>query len=366
MSNIDREQIKNIIIDGYAKVLKRWPDKSGMDNYSKLLASGELTPEQFYEVLIMSDEYRDRFGPRTSGQNQKFAQRTSLRTEFTELGDSAIVYCMIGGNKLHEIKDYIPTTLGYVDKFIYIDGQSTDGTVEFMNKLSKDNNNKIILISKEWVDKFSYFRNFYLEYLKDQNYDGWIIVSDTDEHYPIDTLSKLREIIKMSEHGNAFNGIKFRARDIIVDDNDQTKIVSDSLSTYWKALMFKFHQNVIYEGEPHETLSGVPISWKRTDLIYKHIRSQRKIYERAVENFFISNSNRYSQKWSEFRSLCTKNNISKFKDFFKLYKEGTLASDIENWIYNHRNDNGDGDSEVREMAKLYYEMLHQEKLKHRT
>ncbi len=361
MSNLDQEQAKSIVIDGYTNILKRMPDKSGMDTYSKLLISGELTPEQFCRILIDSEEYKNRFGSETV-QNLNLEQYKSITTELTTLGNNAIVYCMMGGNKLHEIKDYIYTTLKYIDKFVYIDGYSTDGTVEFLNKLSKENGNKIILISKEWVDKFSYFRNFYLEYLRSQNYNGWVIVSDTDEHYPIDTLSRLRDIIKISNNGTIFNGIQFRAYDIIVDDNNPTKVISESLSTYWKALMFKFYPNIHYEGEPHETLCGAPINWKKTDLIYKHIRSQRKIYERAVENFFISNSNRCSQKWSEFRSLCTDNKISRFKEFFSTYKNGTLSKEIENWIYNHRNDSKDGDSEVREMAKLYFEILHPTKL----
>ena len=382
MGSMIQEQVRKIVIEGYVNILKRWPDKGGMSHYSEMLNNDKLTPEQFYDILLKSDEYKEKFGSVITVPSSIYLHKslqnipninTDIKTEPVINTDiktdtqNILTYCMIGGNKLHEIKDYIPTVLPYVDMFVYIDSYSTDGTVEFMKDLSEKNNNKIIVITKEWQDKFAYFRNFYLEYLKGINYDGWVLVSDTDEHFPIETLYQLRNLIKESEDGISYNGLEFRSYDVLIDDNDRTKIMSEKLSNYWKGLMFKFHPSIRYQGEPHESFTGISINWKRTDIIYKHIRSQRKIYERSVENFFISNSNRYSAKWSEFRFLCTKTNILTFEQFEELYNKGKLSKDIEDWIYNHRNDNqDDGDSEVREMAKLYYEILHPDKLKNIT
>lgn len=347
---MDDNEIKNIVIQGYKNILKRDPDPGGLANYINEIKKG-LTTERFYHILRNSEEYRKRFG----GQQSPIVP-FNVPTPSQSVS-STITYCMIGGNKLHEIKDYIPTVLPYIDKFVYIDSGSTDGTIEFLKDISSKNNNKIDVIVREWKDKFSYFRNFYLEHLRNQNYNGWVLTSDTDENYPTETLSQLRNLI-----GGTHSGVQFRAYDIMVDDNDPKKIVSQSLSNYWKGLMFKFHQNLRYEGEPHESLVGAPINWKKTDLTYRHIRSQLKVYYRATENFFISNSNRHSAKWGEFRMLCGKKGINRFAEFLERYKKGSLPKEIEGWIYNHRNDNqNEGDSEVREMAKLYYEILHPEK-----
>ncbi len=367
MINMDENEIKDTVTQGYRNVLKREPDPGGLSNYINEIKNG-LSIERFYHILRTSEEYRQRFGgqshlvplyvpPSQNTSNQKspiIPFNVSIPSQNTP---REIIYCMMGGNKLHEIKDYIHTVLPYVDKFVYVDSGSTDGTIEFLKDLSSKNNNKIDVIVREWQDKFSYFRNFYLEHLRNQNYDGWILTSDTDEHFPQETLSQLRDLT-----GGTHSGIQFRACDITIDDNDRTKIVSRSLSNYWKGLMFKFHQNLRYEGEPHESLVGAPINWKKTDLIYEHIRSQLKVYYRATENFFISNSNRYSTKWGEFRMLCSKNDMMRFAQFIERYNKGDLPKDIEDWIYDHRNDNdNDGDSEVREMAKLYYEILYPEK-----
>lgn len=364
---MDENEIKDTVTQGYRNVLKREPDPGGLSNYINEIKNG-LSIERFYHILRTSEEYRQRFGGQSHlvpfyvppSQNTSDQQSTIIPFNVpipSQNVPSVITYCMIGGNKLHEIKDYIPIVISYVDKFVYVDSGSTDGTIEFLKDLSSKNNNKIDIIVREWQDKFSYFRNFYLEHLRNQNYNGWVLTSDTDEHFPQETLSQLRDII-----GDTHNGIQFRAYDITINDNDGTKIVSQSLSNYWKGLMFKFHQNLRYEGEPHESLVGEPINWKQTDLIYKHVRSQLKVYYRATENFFISNSNRYSSKWGEFRILCSKNDMIKFAQFIERCKNGDLPKDVEDWIYDHRNDNSDsGDSEVREMAKLYYEILHPEK-----
>lgn len=62
MRNIGQEQAKKIIIEGYINILKRWPDEDGMTHYLEELMSDKLNTEQFYNVLINSEEYKERFG----------------------------------------------------------------------------------------------------------------------------------------------------------------------------------------------------------------------------------------------------------------------------------------------------------------
>lgn len=332
------DEIINIITNGYKDILKRDPDPEGLKSYIKEFQKG-LTVDIFHEILKTSKEYIEKFGKDTS---------------------CTISYCMIGTDRLHEIKSYIEIVIPYIDRFIFIDGSSTDKTVEFLKSLNDKYNNKIEVYIYEWQDKFAVQRNNYLKHFADKQINGWILVSDTDEHYTIDTLSKLRNIIKDAEI-EGYNGIQFQVEDIMTDDDDQNKILSKNTRKYWKPLLFKYYPNIRYEGESHEILVGYPIRWKQTNLICQHFTSKRRIYEKNIENFFISDSNRYSEKWAEFRELCRKSDINKYKEFLKLYNKGDLSKEIEDWIYKHRNDNDHiEDSEIKGMA-LYYEVLHPNK-----
>lgn len=337
---MNEDEIKNIVIEGYRNTLKRDPDPPGLKNYIDEIKNG-LSKERFYEILKMSEEYK--------------------RCVYKD----TITYCMIGYNKLHEIKLYIETVLPYIDRFIFMDGGpdgiSIDGTIQYLHSLNMIYDNKIEMCAHRWKDNFSDMRNSYIGHFTKKQNSGWILVSDTDEHFPISTVSKLKDVIRTAESEN-YNGIKIRAYDIITDDIDHNKLISEKMSNFWKPLLFKYSNDIYYEGDVHETLKG-NIKWKSSDLIYRHIRSQRKVYERAVQNFWISSIN--SPKWADFRLLCTNNNISNFNDFFKIYKEGNLHKDIENWIYNHRNyDDNSGNIdilEIRDTAKLYFEILHPNK-----
>ncbi|MDD3474299.1 MAG: DUF4214 domain-containing protein [Candidatus Dojkabacteria bacterium] len=341
-----------IVSSAYKEILNREPDLSGLKQYSNKLKFGLMTESQLKEELRNSEEYKKKFG---TLDNQL------LLTQF-QTSPSGLVYCMIGTNRIDEIKPYIETVLPYIDKFIFIDGGSEDGTIEYLNSINKDE--KIEIYIHKWEDKFSGQRNNYLDYLRKVNHSGWCITSDTDEHFPEETLKQLKILITESNNGENYTGVKFRAYDIIVDDDNRNIIKNEKLSKYWKPLLFKFHQHLRYSGEPHETLTGHPVKWFESELRYDHIRSSLHILSRAAENYFISNSNRCSDRWAEFRYLCTKNNILTFKDYWTLFQEHNLPKEIEDWLTSHKDDNiDDGDSELRETYMLYNEVLPKRKLK---
>lgn len=343
-SLLSESNIREYVAATYLNVLKRPADPGGLHNWTMQILTGQITKEDLPGKFRECEEYK-KLGTAKSpvaGKSQEIA------------------YTMMGTDRLHEIKDYVPKVLPYVDHFIYIDGGSTDGTVEFLNSLKSD---KVEVYVHPWNDQFSGQRNNYLQKLRDRNYSGFFTHVDTDEHLPEETLKSLRSLVASTE-GTSTHGFTFRCIDVFLDDNDRTKEVSRNLSNYYKPKLIKFNPKIHYEGEPHETIMDMGGNWVQSELTYIHFRTRRKVIENAVQNFFISNSNRRSEKWLEFRYYCAQQGLEKFKDFFKLFKEGKLSKEIEDWIWNHRQDNENaGDSEVREMAQLYYEIYHPEKKK---
>lgn len=393
----------NIINKAYEEILQRnvgdnglYVDNDGLRTYLYLMKNG-MTEERLRNVLRSSQEYKTNFGiyqPETEAETKQTKPETvhvsdkkrkesrtitgissSSRTDSDQLRLRAVsqlklVYCMMGTNRLGEIKPYIETVLPYVDKFIFIDGGSEDGTVKYLKSLNvmslkdvplgKQKEDIVEVYVHPWQDRFSAQRNNYLTKLKERNYNGWVIISDTDEHFSVESLKQIRELIPELE-AKGYSGIQSQVIDTTVDDDDFNRIIDSKKNEYWKALIFKYDPNLRYEGEPHETLVGMPIRWFKStndNIFYEHRRSKLHILKRATENYFISNSNRYSERWAEFRYVCTTNGILNFKEYWKLFEKHELPKDIEEWIRTHKDDNFDnGDSELREMALLYFEIL---------
>ena len=52
------KNIDSLIRTGYRILLRRKPDEQGFQNYRRLLGSGEMSPQAFFEKLMASDEFR--------------------------------------------------------------------------------------------------------------------------------------------------------------------------------------------------------------------------------------------------------------------------------------------------------------------
>lgn len=275
--------------------------------------------------------------------------------------DETITYCMMGFNSLHEIKPYIESVIPYIDRFIYIDGESIDGTIDYLLSINnKNQNDKIEIYNHPWKDNFPEQRNNYLKHFTEKQSQGYILVSDTDEHFTIDTLQNLRSIIKTTK-SEGCNGIKFLAYDIIIDDNNTNKIIEEhvSKSNFHKPLMFKYHPSIKYNGSAHENIEG-SFRWKPVDFTYQHIRSHKKIMERAIQNFWIYVMIQKLDEWKDLRHLCLSNKITKFKDFFDLYINSKLPIDIVRWLQDHRNYKKESNNldllELRDTANYYFNL----------
>jgi len=189
---ISESEIRKFVMNLYHTYLGRNPDPGGLDNYTLKIMVGEATKET---VQAAFKKHSINSGT-DAGTDVK-----RLMDEFPEVkcGGSAeqskIAYCMMGTDRLHEIRDYILTVLPYIDHFIFIDGGSKDGTVEYLKSLS----DKVEVYVHPWNDQFSGQRNNYIKHLREKNFNGFLLQSDTDEHFPEETLKGLRGIIASVE-----------------------------------------------------------------------------------------------------------------------------------------------------------------------
>ena len=98
-----------------------------------------------------------------------------------------IVCCMIG----QDVEDYIEMSINaikdYVDKIVFVDGGSTDSTLEILDKYGFDVSEKsdYVLIQRPFEHDHpganGRARNCYLEFIKKNFPDYWCIVIDPDE-----------------------------------------------------------------------------------------------------------------------------------------------------------------------------------------
>lgn len=74
---------RQIVQKLYLKILGREPDAGGLKHYTQQLEAGILTPSQLKEVLMNSDEYKNRFILKTEND----------QTEIQEDVDDLIIRC---------------------------------------------------------------------------------------------------------------------------------------------------------------------------------------------------------------------------------------------------------------------------------
>ncbi len=132
MRNIGQEEAKNIIIEGYINILKRWPDENGMTHYLEELMSDKLNTEQFYNILINSEEYKERFGS-SSISNINFLNKINTDKlenikKSPETNESAKIDNALETNK--SIKIDINKTM------------KTNSSQQFISRTNIDKNNK--------------------------------------------------------------------------------------------------------------------------------------------------------------------------------------------------------------------------------
>src|SRR3990167_4065231 len=161
-----------------------------------------------------------------------------------------IGYALVTLNRRDELIKACQNVSPYVDMTFVCDGDSEDGTLEWLAS-QEANDLKIKSIIKKQV-RLQYgnhtpeARQPYLD-LTLANKMDWLYVSDTDEYLEEKGVQEIRQFTQWAD-ATGYDGIGFQAWDYWTYEDGQ---VYDNVSNYWNSTMFKVYPGMHYSGHTH-------------------------------------------------------------------------------------------------------------------
>lgn len=297
-------------------------------------------------------------------------------------------FCQMVTNRIDMMKTNLERAFSYFDRFVIVDGGSTDGSVEWLKQQPK-----VELVEFKWCDDFPKSRNQYIKKVGEIRAPDEIsicCVADDDEFYSEFTMQHIKDLAAKMLQGN-YNQLALRCRSVSFD-RDQNR-VWESLDNFWKPLIFLWEPGLHYaDTHLHEVLNS-PSGTRQIragdhadtdkEVLYEHIKQENVIWPRGMRNFYTfgggPNLGTRQPLWEPFRKLLTAagqfenwtavegylkqgNVTQELKDWFIRYRlEGTATSD-HGIPHEGRQDHYDGSSEIRECFLTYFVWYHPEEI----
>ena len=296
------------------------------------------------------------------------------------MSDIRIFFCMMGLNRLEELKQLKPihTLFPHVDQIIYIDGSDgRDGTEKWL--FDEFRGLPIIVVRSKWVDDFPGQRTQYLNLVGEirlPNEESWVVVNDTDESFSPLLAKNLRAIIDKARFTNDM--ILVRCKSVTV--NGKLEVVHETFDDFYKPLIFRYYPKTRYWGDRSSVTKNVtalhealqvngkfvwhPIKLNDQDgkLYYQHTKLEHIIWERGCRNFIVfgggPNLGEKQSLWKPFREMLdTVFNRSDYTSYevLEYFRGGNIDQLLKDWMIKYRKEEGyDGSSEVRECFLTYF------------
>jgi len=278
-------------------------------------------------------------------------------------------------NNLMELVENVKLVLPYVDSMTIIDGGSVDDTIIYMRNWSLMEP-KIKFFVYPWQDDFPGQRNNYVKHIGEIATEGdWMLTLDPDEFFEVSALEKLHRAADRAEKDGR-NMIGFQCRSVSLKGSER---VWENLDEYWKHLYIKWDPKFHYTGyKCHEGKGGIPHNIMNTSLVYEHIKQENVIWVRGFRNLWTGgggpNLGSKNPIWVNLRQKAlTVLSIERWHDFYSYMLKGNIDTVFKDIFINHMyegtrkggdsvrsTEHWDGASEVREMYKTYFRILHPE------
>jgi len=263
-----------------------------------------------------------------------------------------IILGMVVLNRKDEVIANLRRTCPYVDRAIVVDGDSTDGTKEWLQSDEARSLGIECIVHKQvrlqYGDHTPLERNIYLSRM-DTSPGNWCLVIDSDEFLEQRALENLRHLATEAEKED-INTICFQAHDVwtYVDGRVYDNVAQNY---FHHSMFFKAHPGMRYRGHTHAGLVRPGMNYRNvnTSLQYIHRKTETAIIRNGTYTYWTSAkpaANDTSDPiWLEFHYMMNRYGYYDWHHFKDEMKKGGLPAEIKQWFIDHRNDvNGDAAS----------------------